>query len=384
MNNQNLTYQGLQNDLARLHSSVETLCSVRDAALESLDEGGIRNQSIPFLAFTLTPCVESIGMEGEVIPQFPTYGRTSVHTQVTLENVSEVIRKIWDHIVALVKKAAKWVKDFFFHYDARISAAQLQIQSLQKRLKTSGALADDGDRKVTLKSLILESSLIERLDSILETQAQALKDGVGVDKDLHAVVIQDLEKIKSGDIEGLRKSMQSPINLPHLSFMKPTGTDVAERFPSLRSVAGDVISASQSNPNLFLRKSIFLVRYKDSGGFEQIAVAAGTGESEHTFDLKVLKKEKIERILDEMSELTSALKKSSIVLKDATGLKDASFNDLEHSNNDRLSDDYRAMLSSLQKRAVASCPFSVAMYPILLGVLQDSLQICKLSVSRYA
>jgi hypothetical protein len=96
--------------------TAEALESIRDDLKAALESGGLEQGGAAILRTSLAHLYRRVGVTTKrVTPALESFGsiaRREDSTNLALEEVSEQIKKVWASIVAAIKRAIEWVKNF--------------------------------------------------------------------------------------------------------------------------------------------------------------------------------------------------------------------------------------------------------------------------------
>ncbi|MGF6603693.1 hypothetical protein P3T23_008447 [Paraburkholderia sp. GAS448] len=112
--------------------TVEALEALREHLSVSLESGGLDQAGAGVLDISLKHMYRRLGVKTlRVTPALESFGsiaRRSETTKIAMEEVGEQVRKVWETIVAAIKKAIEWVKGFvkklFDNVEAMVSRAK--------------------------------------------------------------------------------------------------------------------------------------------------------------------------------------------------------------------------------------------------------------------
>ncbi|MBB5409404.1 hypothetical protein HDG34_003345 [Paraburkholderia sp. HC6.4b] len=112
--------------------TVEALEALREHLRVSLESGGLDQAGAGVLDISLKHMYRRLGVKTlRVTPALESFGsiaRRSETTKIAMEEVGEQVRKVWDTIVAAIRKAIEWVKGFvkklFDNVEAMVSRAK--------------------------------------------------------------------------------------------------------------------------------------------------------------------------------------------------------------------------------------------------------------------
>jgi TfoX/Sxy family transcriptional regulator of competence genes len=97
--------------------TAEALESIRDDLKAALEHGGLEQGGAAILRSSLGHLYKRTGLKTvRVTPALESFGSISRRedaTKIALEEVKEQLKKIWETIVAAVKKAIEWIKSFW-------------------------------------------------------------------------------------------------------------------------------------------------------------------------------------------------------------------------------------------------------------------------------
>ena len=120
--------------------TVEALEALREHLKVSLESGGLDQAGAGVLDISLKHMYRRLGVKTvRVTPALESFGsiaRRSETTKIAMEEVGEQIRKVWETIVAAIKKAIEWVKGFvkklFDNVEAMVSRAKSLKESADR------------------------------------------------------------------------------------------------------------------------------------------------------------------------------------------------------------------------------------------------------------
>jgi hypothetical protein len=134
--------------------TAEALESIRDDLKAALEHGGLEQGGAAVLRTSLGHLYKRTGLKtARVTPALESFGSISRRedaTKIALEEVKEQLKKIWDTIVAAIKKAIEWVKSFWKKLwdntepmmkraeELKAAASKVEGEASEKVIKNSG------------------------------------------------------------------------------------------------------------------------------------------------------------------------------------------------------------------------------------------------------
>lgn len=134
--------------------TVEALEALREHLKVSLESGGIDQAGAGVLDISLKHMYRRLGVRTvRVTPALESFGsiaRRSETTKIAMEEVGEQVKKIWETIVASIRKAIEWIKGFvkklFDNVEAMVSrakslkesAGKIEGEPKEREIKNSG------------------------------------------------------------------------------------------------------------------------------------------------------------------------------------------------------------------------------------------------------
>jgi hypothetical protein len=193
--------------------TMEALESIRDALVVSAANGGMDRHSAKVVSIAVEHMYARVGISTPAMPAMESFGSSSSRvgaTSLAMETITESIKKIWDAIVAAMKRAIAWVSEHFTKIfglaertvkraDAvlakveavaakKIKEKTFDNESMAKELHIAGAAG---------KSVVLShaASLVAATKTIFDKQS-ALSTATG---DTMAKALEDYSSAKSKD-----------------------------------------------------------------------------------------------------------------------------------------------------------------------------------------
>lgn len=412
MSNQIKQLEQLEAHEHKLSLAMESLIKISDAAMESLQIGGIHPQSYSFLQTSLAGPMQLAGFNQPVTSSLESFalGRNRLMaTQVSLEGIGEVLKKIWEMIVDAAQRIWQWVRNHINvaieHFEHRV----LVIKRLEGMLAKSGDLVDGTDsvvysgakKKMLLGDTIDAKSLIDAVKKLTELA----KGSIEYDKSYLAAVRDQIHAFenslkKDGDFETFRKVMTSggeaskmPTHFSHANFTHKG--DLTMRGTALKLQAaegeGDNGITFSTQGNIRLTAAIDVLIYKDRAGVSQIR---STYYDEETTEdgllrqkLKLFSKEDIRNLLKAMDEALAIVTQ----LKVLNGEYDSNYTsvkktrqalDLLNAVDNPYSAEIKALVNSLGRR-VRRPPLTSRVLQLHEDLLDHAITVVWHSLRRY-
>jgi TfoX/Sxy family transcriptional regulator of competence genes len=134
--------------------TAEALESIRDDLKAALEHGGLEQGGAAILRTSLNHMYKRVGVTTKrVTPALESFGSISRRedaTKIALEEVKETLKKVWDTIVAAVKKAIEWIKSFWKKLwdntepmmkraeELKAAASKVEGEATEKTFKNAG------------------------------------------------------------------------------------------------------------------------------------------------------------------------------------------------------------------------------------------------------
>lgn len=130
----------LESDLEELETIAEGLSSVVESMEATMEQGGLDPIAAQFVHHAVDAYTGQLGIESErVLPGLEAFGGYSgreASTTVSIESVSEQLKKIWNAIRAAVEKAIAAVKNFFSKVFGGLDKFENRLIKIEKDLKS--------------------------------------------------------------------------------------------------------------------------------------------------------------------------------------------------------------------------------------------------------
>ncbi|SAK83797.1 phiKZ-like phage internal head proteins [Caballeronia arationis] len=122
--------------------TAEALESIRDDLKAALESGGLEQGGAAILRTSLSHMYGRVGLRTKrVSPALESFGSISRRedaTKIALEEVKENVKKMWETIVAAIKKAIEWVKNFvtkLFDNNAKMVARANELKEMAGKVE---------------------------------------------------------------------------------------------------------------------------------------------------------------------------------------------------------------------------------------------------------
>lgn len=208
----------------QLKRAADSLESIALSMESALNDGGLHPQAAKFMQIAVESQLNAIGVEQPVIPSLESFGGMSARmraTQVSLEGIKETIAKVWEQIVAILKKLRDAAIAFFKRVFTSVGRLRDYLEALEKKLETTG------DKTSTIE-LVVPAALANRLaigEKLPRDLAGAIEDIVAValdstefDKEVAEQLKKDhdavVDAVATGDAEAAAKIMKNFARIP--------------------------------------------------------------------------------------------------------------------------------------------------------------------------
>ena len=216
----------VETDIDSLEASSQGLESIVEDLQASLENGGLDTTAAAFAEHAVTAHVQPLGLEGHsIVPSLESFGGYTgreASTQVSIEGISDTIKKIWAAIKAAVQKAIKAVADFFAKIFGGIDKVVKKLEDEKKELKKMVNTHEVKPKaEVTIphsETLRFNGKLdyssvttgIQRLTGLInKVMSEGKGGGIGAAKGLIENTMDVIEKAKDAKSdEGLADSLQ--------------------------------------------------------------------------------------------------------------------------------------------------------------------------------
>lgn len=215
----------------QLKRAADSLESIALSMESALNDGGLHPQAAKFMQIAVESQLNAIGVEQPVIPSLESFGGMSARmraTQVSLEGIKETIAKVWEQIVAILKKLRDAAIAFFKRVFTSVGRLRDYLEALEKKLDATG------DKTSTIE-LVVPAALANRLaigEKLPRDLAGAIEDIVAValdstefDKEVAEQLKKDhdavVDAVATGDAEAAAKIMKNFVRMPK-SFKRET------------------------------------------------------------------------------------------------------------------------------------------------------------------
>lgn len=278
--------ESVEEDIEELEEIEEGMEALRTALEASIDDGGLDAQAAVMMHHAVGAYSRRLGMEStEVVPGLESFGGDSgrvAATQVSMENISETLKRIWAAIKAAVEKAIKAVTDFFakiFGSTGKVKARAAALRKEVEALKKDGATAS-GDITVPAPNSLAVDGKVD-LTSITQG-VQNLTDAVDI-------AVQYAEKAPAA----YKAQTDTITELKKAAAADEDGDKAAEAEKSMRDKIKDVF------------KSVFEEAKKSKGLPLSGDMTIVTKETEDGDDMSLGKRDKAEAVKDAKIDVPS-------------------------------------------------------------------------------
>lgn len=146
----------IEEDQMALEQIYEGLEQVHASMEASLQEGGLDPIAADLARLAVAGQTERLGLEvDDVMPSLESFGGDSGKqsaTTVSMEAVTDTLKKIWNAIKAAVEKAIKAVTDFFSRVFNGVNKMRQRLNALEKDVKGAESMELKKDAKVKVSS----------------------------------------------------------------------------------------------------------------------------------------------------------------------------------------------------------------------------------------
>ena len=234
MDNPSITFESLIDEQERLFVAMESLNRVAQAAMESVDSGGLIGQAYPYLRTVVDDAATLAGVRQRAVPSLESFG--GKHTRVTstlvsIEGIKEVMKKIWEMVVETFKKITKWLKQYWTKFKMSRTASGQHLRYMRKRIAGAGKLNDVSARPYRTRSFKLVTLDLASLKHAVDEMIGVLKESAQFEKSreegVRDVVVALTASLENGDINSLKRALAGRgfhHPLP-TSFQKVPGSD---------------------------------------------------------------------------------------------------------------------------------------------------------------
>lgn len=128
---------------------VEALESVAEVMAISAKNGGMDKHSAHAVGVLVQHAYSRVGLEAQAMPSLESFGSTSSRvaaTQIAMEDIKEKAKKIWESIIAQIKKAIQWAADMFNKFFGSAEKLERRAKALSaKAAEARGGKAKEGE-----------------------------------------------------------------------------------------------------------------------------------------------------------------------------------------------------------------------------------------------
>lgn len=318
----------------QLKRAADSLESIALSMESALNDGGLHPQAAKFMQIAVESQLNAIGVEQPVIPSLESFGGMSARmraTQVSLEGIKETIAKVWEQIVAILKKLRDAAIAFFKRVFTSVGRLRDYLEALEKKLETTG------DKTSTIE-LVVPAALANRLaigEKLPRDLAGAIEDIVAValdstefDKEVAEQLKKDhdavVDAVATGDAEAAVKVLKNFARVPK-SFKKSTSEE-GNFFG--KHVDVDTYSTKELAGNATIHLGVYSI---ELAGTQITAFGTATERGEAAFDdavkMPMLSKSDIKKII-------AASKQACVAVGAMEHIADGEFKAAEATNAD--------------------------------------------------
>ena len=207
--------------LQRAASNLESIALSMESAL---NDGGLHPQAARFMHIAVESQLNAIGMDQPVIPSMESFGGMSARmraTQVSLEGVKETLLKVWEQIVAMLKKMRDAVIAFFKRVFTSVGALRAYLEKLEQKLEEKSDKTSTVELSVPngiAQRLQVGGKLPRNLADAIENVVSLALDSTEFDKEVAAQLEKDhdavVDAFVTGDAEAAAKTMKDFTRAP--------------------------------------------------------------------------------------------------------------------------------------------------------------------------
>lgn len=391
----------------RLSLAMESLIKISDAAMESLQIGGIHPQSYSFLQTSLAGPMQLAGFNQPVTSSLESFalGRNRLMaTQVSLEGISEVLKKIWEMIVDAAQRIWQWVRTNLGKVVSNLDLRIAQVQKLRVSLATRGDLNVSDDIEIAAEDCYVSGERVEAraLIDAMSQIADLTRAAVEFDKSYLELTNEQVKAFegplkKDGDVETLQSAVRKKQSVELPSQFKVAKIDHdGQRVNRLK---GSMSVDDFENARIYSTEAVLKLEavvdvavYSDDNGTQLIKAVFNSPERIDSWGfkkkkLKLFSKGDIEKLLTAIEK--SATSKSD--LEELAGAYDSAYTHLkaaqfkaglQNAADDRNSTEVKTLIHSLGKR-VGRPPLSAKVAALQHDLIGQALFIARLSINRY-
>lgn len=206
---------------------VEALESIRDSLAISAANGGLDRHAAAAIGTATDYMYKRVGMKKKSMLSLESFGGTSTRvgaTQLTMEALSEDIKKIWASIIAAFEKAIQWAKDFYTKVFVSYEKLGKRAEELSK--KATDVKGEMGEKEIENARLVKSLNVDGKVGSeIIEGAKQLIavaKSLAGANNAAEAEKIAGVFEASKTDEEFLEK-----FELESNAAFVPEGSDVS-------------------------------------------------------------------------------------------------------------------------------------------------------------
>lgn len=319
MANPSITFESLIDEQDRLFIAMESLNQVAQAAVESIDSGGLIGQSYPYLRTVVDDAATLAGVRQRTVPSLESFG--GKHTRVTstlvsVEGIKEVMKKIWEMIVRTFERVAGWFKNYLVGVNTRHSANLRRLEKCRKDLETAGDLIKS--EKIEHRSQYINLKTLEAhaFSHVAKEMTRLVEEAIPFEKestaDFEAVVeALTVDFVKSGDLNALKMVLAKskvPSNLPRV-FKKDTRILPGAKYADMRTR----YTSFEQLPYLNVYIDLIVLSW-ENGGYSVSAELKRNAYPQLMVELPVWSKQQLKEICKDVETLLKEIEKLIDVL----------------------------------------------------------------------
>lgn len=157
----------INRDMATLNESQESLERYQDLLTEALDNGGISAESASFVRLGLERIESLYGMDEPMTPGLEAFGGSSsqMHaTQVSVEKLSDTIKKGWEAIKRALASLMKAISDVVTKALAGVSRLEKRAKALEAKAKSLSGSPKEAELKLPNPGKVFAGDKFEGLN----------------------------------------------------------------------------------------------------------------------------------------------------------------------------------------------------------------------------
>lgn len=188
-------------------------------ALEGFQQnGGLESQGAHILALATEHFLGNVGSSGAkvAIPAMESFGGTGGRVQagrIALENLKDEIKKIWDAIVAQIKKAVQWLKDYWNKVFGAAEKLKRRAVELEERARQTtgsfGSKTEIDDGSLANKVMVQGSATnIQGLTEIKTVLSAIVSRGAALSGDLGTKAVEAVKEVTKKNLPAILKACE--------------------------------------------------------------------------------------------------------------------------------------------------------------------------------